>query len=343
MRTARAGLVGGIAAAMAGVYGLLVASQLQLIDHIGFRDTASRMRSGQGFYTAYLDAFEEGFATRIGEVRGIRAPTIFLVWRWIPDDGLYLAYLGLVVVLTAVLLAAAVPERSFTALVPAGYLLLAGRSLDAPHVDAWLLPELWAVPAIAGAILAYRRGHDAVAVGCVVLAVLIREVALVALIVGLGVAIITRRPLRPWVAGAAAAGAAWAAHVSTASDEIVASSGGVAGLRGSRRFPETVLDMMAWNAPEPAHLFAVVAFGGAALALWRRRDLLIAALTLPIPVYGIVVERSYWGILAVPFAWWLTAIVAADTVAHERTRRRYVHRDGRNRAEVGRSAPPTTG
>lgn len=312
MRDARVVGVGFTAAAMGSLYGLVVHSQIQMIDHIGFRDTVVRMRSGQNFYSAYLDAFRQDFGVAIGQPRGIRAPTIFLLWRWIPDDRLYLAFLAFVVVLTAVLLALAVPDRPYAALAPAAYLLVAGRSITQPRFDAWLMCELWAVPALAGGILAWRRGRDGPAVACVVLAVLIREIAAVALVVGFVVARVEHRPRRPWLVGAGVATAAWILHLALATASMTG-SGGVAPLRGTAHFPRTVIEMMSWNAPRPTALFALTAFGGAALALWRRRDLAIAAMTLPVPALGLLVARNYWGMLAVPFAWWLTAI-AVDSI-----------------------------
>jgi len=305
--------VAGIATVMAALYGVLVPpTRLKLIDHIGYRDTVARMRGGQDYYSAYLDAFGEGLGIDIGQARGVRAPTIFLVWRWIPDDALYLTYLGGVVVLTAVLLALAVPERPFASLAAAGYLLVAGRSFEQAHIDAWMLCEIWTVPALAGGILAWRRGRDGAAVACIVVAVLIREIAAVALLTGALVALLRRRPLRPWVVGTVVAAGAWAVLMAVAASQVAGSDGDVPPLLSSARFPISILEMMSWHLPEPRWALGILVFAGAALAVHRSRDLAIGGIALAIPLLGLLAGRSYWGIIPGPFAWWLAAVAVSQ-------------------------------
>jgi hypothetical protein len=290
------------------------------VDHLGFRGTAARMRSGEWFYSAYVDSFRD-LDVDLGQIRGFRAPTIFLVWRWIPDELLYATYLVAIVGLTALLFSRAVPNRPVAGLVGVVPLVLVARYLYEPHYEAWMLCEAWALPALAGAVLAWSRRRDGVAAALLTMAVLIREIAGLALIGAVVLALRERRPVRPWLAGVVTVAAAWAVHAAIAS-RYVSDESNVAPLAGTAHFPESVLRMMSWNAPEPAYLVALVTFGAAVIALSRYPELSLAGPMLTIPLLGLVVDRPYWGILAVPVAWWLTAVLVHDLVSEVRARPR---------------------
>src|SRR5262249_50590015 len=153
-------------------------------DHLVYLGTAQRMRGGAGFYRAFTDAsLSQGIT--VGQPRGYRMPTIFLLWRLFPTGWLYGLFIAVVVVGTVALCCFLV--RYAIAALPVGlYLLLVGRHvINGQTLESWLLVELWALPAAAGCLVAARHKRPWAAALLAALAACIREVAVVLLLAGM--------------------------------------------------------------------------------------------------------------------------------------------------------------
>ena len=127
-------------------------------DHFNYLRTVQHMQDGQGYYPAMRQAFLDGGVT-LGRARAFRLPTIFWLWRWIPEGLLYAAFL-LVVVVGTTWLMVRLTNHPWAALPVALYLASAGRLANTDISELWLLVEFWSVPALAGGVLAWERGRD---------------------------------------------------------------------------------------------------------------------------------------------------------------------------------------
>src|SRR3954451_3180092 len=106
-----------------------------------YLDAVHRMRHGAGYYGA-MDAAMRAF--RIGPVestRAFRPATVFVLWRWLPNDHVvWIAFLPLTVVATAAI--ASIVRAPLLALLFTGYMIVVGTA-------GYSAPELWAVALIA--------------------------------------------------------------------------------------------------------------------------------------------------------------------------------------------------
>lgn len=313
-------------------YGLAVRSPGgRYIDHDRFGETLDRMRGGQGYYRAIRDSFL-GLDIQLGAPRSFRQPLPFLLWRWIPTDLLYPAFL-LVVVTSTCLLLMRRTEHPIAVLPVAGFLLLAGRNPAAltDPLDGWLLVEFWAIPLLAASSLAWRRGRWSVAAGAATAAALVRELLLPVLVVGLILAHRRGLPRKPWFVGLAVAVGALACHLAIAS-RFGAAHGDEAPLRGTGDLPRTVVDMLLFNLAGSAVLGLVTWTGG--LAHMARRPIEPVSVLVLLPLLGVAVDRPYWALPVAPFV-----ILAAGELVAEQVRRR---RSARTSNEASAS-PPSLG
>lgn len=277
------------------------------VDHVINRQTVDAMRSGEGYYEAMDDALREHVGPA-SSVRAFRMPTAFLVWRWLPGaHARWLVYVAMVLVVCACLVSATTAPW----IVPgvALHLLRFGRPHDAAGwIDQYLLVELWTLPAIAGAFLAWRRGRPALAAVLAVVATAVRELAAL-LVVGLVIGAVFRSSRRrPAVVAVAAVVVLVVAHAVFAGPQL-ADRGTEAPLLGTGGL-DRVFTMAGVGLPRPDVVGGIVWV----VALWwvfHDHDLrpFLAPLLL-LPAIGLFVGRDYWGLLVVPLE-----LVAAGEVA----------------------------
>lgn len=268
------------------------------VDQVINRETVDRMRAGAGYYPAMDRALRDHIGPA-SSVRAFRLPTAFLVWRVLPRRAVWLLFVALVGVTAWLLMRLTATPWSgpFVAL----YLLHVARPhTSAGFVDQYLLVELWTVPAVAGALLLWRRSRWAAAAGLALLAVAVRELAALLLIGGLLWALVWRRPWRPWALAIAGGVALVAVHAALTVPHLAAhgKEAALLGTGGARR----VLTMLDVGIPGPQLVgLALWLLGGLVLA----RDRELACFAGPyyaLPLVGLLVGRDYWGILVVPFA-----------------------------------------
>jgi hypothetical protein len=277
------------------------------IDHYVFVRALDRMRHGQSYYPAMRDALQSMHIVA-GRADAFRFPLLFEVLRWIPGSMLHLCFYAFVVV-GASLLVLRLSSEPIAALLVAVYLLVAGQSpAVGGSIRDWMLVELWAVPVIAGALLAHRRRHWWLAALLVGVAVLIREINAPLLLGGVLYAHRRDLPRKPWMVVLGACGAAFAVHLAVAAN-YVRPHGTDAALFGSAS-PTSVFNMLTYRSSIPIAL-GLLLWGLA----WRRVVKLgivdFAGPLLAIPLLGLVVDRPYWGFLMMPFVvMWSTEALA---------------------------------
>lgn len=304
---------------------------LHHLDHLAFVDTLQRMRHGQGFYAAFRDGLQS-VGIVAGRADAFRFPLFFEIVRWIPPSMLHVAFYAFVVVGTS-LVVLRLSSEPLAAVTVAGYLLLAGQQpIRGGSIADWMIVELWTVPLLAGALLAHRRRRWWLAAVLVGVAVLFRETNALLLLGGLLYAQRRDVPRKPWIVVASVCALAFAVHLHVATG-YVRPHGTDAPLLGSGSFPSSVLHMLQYRDGLPA-LFALALWG---VAWWRATRLGIVELVGPllaIPLFGVVVERPYWGFLVMPFViMWSTEVGVAAL-------RRFAA--SRRRGDAGSSPPPRT-
>jgi hypothetical protein len=271
-----------------------------------YRDTLLFMRQGHGYYQAAELGLEEHHIGPVASARGMRLPTVFLLWRLVGGlHAVWLLYLALVVVGTTV--AAILLVRSpLLAALPALYLFRLGR-------DAYPLTELWAVPFVAWAMAATAANRPRLSAALSTVATAIRELAFPILVGGLVVALHRRRDRWAWVAGMAVVVAVFAIHSHLASP-FLRSPGNEAPLLGSGRFPSTFVDLLGFN------LVGGAVIGPAlfALAIWQllERGWLVAfGPFFALGFVGLLVDRPYWGAMLVPLTLLLGGQQVVDLIS----------------------------
>jgi hypothetical protein len=277
-------------------------STLAHTDHVVFLGTVSRMRRGEAYYAAFRDAFRDDVNIRVGQPRAFREPAPFLLWRWLPSSALFVAFLA-VVVLTVWLLAKA-SRSPFSALAAGAFLLLASRTT----ITEWMLVELWCAPLIAGCILAWKQQRAWAAAALAAGVFLVRETALPLLLAGVVLSIVQRRPRRPWVVSTVVAVALYGVHYVIAAGYTVP-NGSESSLSGTGHPPESVFNMLTWPFQQERPLSAIVIalWAVAPIVVWLdRRTVGPLVGLLAIPAISLFIDRPYWGLLATPFALWLS-------------------------------------
>ena len=272
--------------------------QERFVDQVINRETVQSMRHGAGYYPA-MDRALRRHGGPVSSVRAYRLPTVFLLWRALPGGrAVWLLFVTLVAVTGFLLLdITAVP---IMAPLVAWYLLNGAR----PHVggtwvDQHLIVELWAVPAVAGALWAWRRTKWVAAAGLVV--------------GGLLAAHVLHRPRRPWLLAVGAVTAGVAAQSVLASGHLVA-HGSEIGLLGTGG-PDRVATMMGVGLRHPMILGPLIWVLAAARLAADRELRLLMLFYVTLPFTGFFVGRDYWGFLVVPFTllWAGEAVVLAVT------------------------------
>jgi hypothetical protein len=259
-------------------------------DHIAFERAIERGKDGAGLYQAFVDGLA-AIDSVVTQVRSVRQLWLLAAWVAIPAAALQPTYFGFVV-LGSTAVAASMQRYPIAALLLAGWLARAGVF---GGVDAWLLFELWCTPFILGSCLAWVRGRDGAAALAALGAVLVRETAV---LLPLGMLVAARsqgRPIRPWVASLAAGAAALGLHWFWSIDHL-ADEGNEAAIIGTGSSGAVI--SMTHFIVLPAVVGLLLWVVGLVL-LWRsalRGAVGLAAM----PALGFLVDRPYWGFLAMP-------------------------------------------
>ena len=283
------------------LFGLPARDPIVMIDHHVFGEACHRMHAGAGYYDA-MDASLRATYGPSESLRAFRMPTVFLLWSLAPSDRWLWVLLVFLAGLTGFVFMGLCETPVGPPLVVI-YLLAIGR-FQSPEgsMAQFLTVELWAVPALAAGVLAWRRQRWVLAAGFCLLAVLIRETAAGVLLAGLVWAQVSKRPRWPWLVAGVLAGAAYLAHALCVSPYLVAAGqGGESALLGTADFPMSILRMAGFALPG-GPVAGLVLWLLAVRWMWRSADYSwFPGLYLALPLVGVLVERPLWGILVVPF------------------------------------------
>jgi hypothetical protein len=284
-----------------------------LIDHVAYLGTVERMRAGAGYYSAFRDAYLQDVNIRMGRPRAFREPTVFLLWRIIPTTWLFGLFV-VIVAITAVLLAKA-SVRPVVALAPALYLIVASRTT----VTEWMHVEFWALPLLAGALLAWQRQRWWLSAALGGGAVLVRETAVPFLVAGLVVAVAQKKPWKPWLVALTTSAILVGAHYALAS-RYTLPQGTDEPVLGTARIPYSTLDMLTWPFQHQMliGILLIALWAAAIYELATRRTMLLTTGLLLIPLLGFVTDRGYWALVSLPFVVWLGADGLAELASRIR-------------------------
>jgi len=244
-----------------------------------------RMRSGEGYY----EAMSTSLVSPPSQVRSLRLPTIFLVWRF---TGISWP-LTLLIILISGFLLSLITDPIVGALGTL-WLAMAGFSLAN---EMWAEVEFWVLPLLLGAMLALRRDRWSLAVVLILLAALVRELAVPCLVFGGIAAWRAGRPVRPWVLATGAWTAFYALHVALARPWLVAGGNeapmiGTGGLDGFLAMAGIGLGIVA----------PVIVVYAIWHARFRSEWWLVLPLIVGIPLVGFFIMRLYWAVLVFPLA-----------------------------------------
>jgi hypothetical protein len=281
------------------------------IDHIVFRQAYEQMRAGSGYYEAMDGALRAVYGPS-ETLRAFRMPTVFLLWRCLPQE----SWLWVLFVILAGITGWAFLRLGRTPLAAplvVIYLLATARYRGPQGLVAqFMLTELWAVPALAGAALAWQRDRRVLAAALSLLAVLIRETTAVIILGGLIAAHRGRHRRWPWVAAGLAALGAYCLHAFCVWPYLVPPGAGKESpLLGTADFPDSMLRMVGFGLPG-GQVTGLILWTLAARWIWRwKESLWFPGIFLTLPLTGLILDRPYWGILVVPFtmAWGIDSAI----------------------------------
>jgi hypothetical protein len=259
-------------------------------DHVAYEAAVGFVRDGRGLYQGSMDGLLE-IGASVDQARAVRQPWLLGAWSVVPEGWLQPLFFG-VVVLGSTLLAIRLVRYKPVALLVGTWAATAGVFYG---VDAWLLFELWAVPCVLGSAVAWVGRRDWLAAACCVAACAIRETAVLLPLGYLASAIVVGRPWRPWAAGLATSAALLAVHWGVAAGYLDP-DGASAPLLGTGSLEAVVWMTSFLVLPD---LVGLALWCAGLLLLWRSALRPTVALAL-MPLFGLVVNRPYWGFLAMP-------------------------------------------
>ena len=312
-----------IVTAGVAIFGLLYRALQPLkpgvyVDHLVYTQVLDRMRRGDGYYDAMAGVYREIWGVHLGQVRSYREPTIFVFWRWIPESSLFLVFI-LMATVTAYFVAK-LARRPLTGFL-VGFFIVSSAYTTTTN---WLLVEHWCAPFIAGCALAWRRERYWLAAAAASSLFLVRETAGIVLVAGLVLAIVQRKPVRPWLTCTAIAGAVFAAHWIAASSRLEP-PGNEAPIAGTSEGLLSVVRTASWPFALEHGVATVLCLAyviAIAYAVLVPRTITPAHAGLAIPFTGFFFDRQYWGLLGTFVALWL----AGDAITEVIERRRGVDR-----------------
>jgi hypothetical protein len=250
-------------------------------DLLTYRQTLDLMRHGAGYYDAAVTALQDH-----SEVRFLRTPIMFWFWE---RTGLF-TWPATLAVIVAVGILVGILSWPLAGLGIELWLVGVNHPFGS---EQWGYNEVWALPFVLLAMLGVRRERWWLAAMSALVAALVRETAVLVLVGGAIGAICFKRPLVPWITACLA----WAVfivwHLTQVFPRLEPSPTGPA----SAGSVFHVLDMFGvWLVP----LSAVIVV----YALWRTRFtlewLLVAPVSIAIPLAGFWLYRPYWSYLVLP-------------------------------------------
>jgi hypothetical protein len=250
-----------------------------------YRLAVQGMQQGEGYY----EAMSSSLLRPPSNVRSLRLPTIFLLWRVI---GLSWPATLAVIILSGVLVGRlAGPVIGFIAV---AWLVLTAYSFVN---EMWTEVEFWALPLVLGSMLAIRRDRWTLAACLMLGAACIRELAAPCLLMGAFAADRTDRPIRPWALCLVAWVAYYVLHMALAAPWL-SPAGSEFPLIGTGGFQGFLI----MSGAGLGLLGPVVVGAG----IWRSRlrpeCWLVLPLVVGIPLAGFLVWRLYWPVLCFPVA-----------------------------------------
>ncbi|MDQ6727991.1 MAG: DUF2079 domain-containing protein [Actinomycetota bacterium] len=268
------------------------------VDEVVFHDTLTAMRDGRGYYPAMRDALVAKEGAAPSQIRSVRPPTLYLVlarfpppwWRYLVGT-VYLATMALAWRLARPLHAYGGPVA----------VVLSGMWMLGASPVLFLHTELWGVPFLLGGALAMRHERWAAAAAALAVAAGLRELYVLALVIGLVVA--PRR--RPWLVALGVVAVLALVHADLTRG-ILSAQGREAGFGASHGLSvRYVLDAIGPSDRPLGWLIGVagLALGSAGLvARWgqdaaARLLLPFAAVMVPLTV---LIGREYWGLVFGP-------------------------------------------
>ena len=257
-------------------------------DLVAYRRTLAAMSKGVDYYTAMEEALE-GIDSAPSQIRSIRLPTAFYLWR----TGIYEAP----VVFALISFTGAIVARSSG---PAIGLALVGwlSSVAFPFgYEQWGAVEFWCLPFVTSAILAIERDRWSGACALAFVAALLRELCAPLLLGGAFAAWRAKRPVWPWLVATAAWIGAFTWHAIQASSHLSAAGGEKElFLSGGLR------SMVEMAGPYSYGIGLVVVTVAVIVARGRPEWWFAIGLVAGIPLIGLLIDRPAWGILALPTA-----------------------------------------
>lgn len=296
-------------AGVAGVLAIIAAAaaperqRLRHYDHVAFVEAVRRVRGGDGVYQAFIAGMEH-IGAYVDEVRAVRQPWILALWGLLPESALRWSFF-LIVAFGGAVVASRFTRRPEIGLAVGAWVAIAGVY---GGVDAWLIFELWTVPLVLGCCLAWLRERDWIAAVFALGAVLLRETAVLLPLGFLAGAAWQRRSIKPWLGALAVAAVVLALHWYWAEPYLdpegrSATLAGTGGFRAVAAMTSILGFSTTLSSLSDVVGLAVWMIG--LVLLWR--SALRPALPLAlIPLLGLVVNRPYWGFLAMPLC--LTAL-----------------------------------
>lgn len=265
------------------------------VDHDAHAYTLELLAGGVPYHQAMHEAMVVRDGGPSGSARSFRLPTMFWIWSVLPDA--YWSLLAAIVVVGMALIWL-LPHRPLVVPVLGLYLAVNAfpNLVDRGWHGQWLTVELWAVQVALLAIAFWWRRRDRAAAGAATLSAFMREHLLLLLVGGALAAWRQRRPVWPWLTGLGLFAAFYAWHTWQASPFVVdVGYEQPLFLDGGLR---SVGAMSGFGLPAAVLVGPVLML----VALWRtRRDWMPLPL-LTLPLGGLFVLRSYWGLMVVPVA-----------------------------------------
>lgn len=285
-----------------------------------YRETQERMHAGTNYYDA-MDSSLRDVNGPASTARSFRLPTIFYVWKFVPSGKPLWVMAMLWFAATSILIvwASSVP---WAGLLVFFYMFsLARGRLDGGWDDAFLIVETWALLPMCVVFFAVRKRMTKLAAGAAMCAVAIRELCLplvggvwwwlwrkrsdrrVQMVVGVGavmlglLAVIQLRGVHGHL-------------VEHGSEEKLLGTGSL----------RAIADMSAFTLPS-VYLAATLIIAGTVMRLRQDRELAQAfGPMFVLPLFGVIANRPYWGILVVPFFLVLSLEWVVAEVAKRRIR-----------------------
>jgi hypothetical protein len=234
----------------------------------------------------------------VDEVRAFRMPTVFLMWRWLPNDRAIWIFFVAMVVLTA-MMTFRLTRFEFVAPALALLLLATGKLRSgAGWLDQFAVVELWVAPASVAALLAWKREKRALAAWLAFAAFAIRELTAGMLVFGLISSLRTGRARMHWICACGSAALLYLVHGDLAAKYIVEHGKGVELPLFGTGGGGAVVAMMGFGLPLGA-VVGPLLWSAAVARSWRVRNYLALGL-LAVPLCGVSIARPYWGLVSLP-------------------------------------------